>query len=123
MLTQSIDDPGGLSATVTVAGEIRRLSPERELALYRIVQEALNNVVKHAQAQHVHVKLTYGDQLTVFIRDDGRGFEMPERMDALSDQGHFGLIGLRERAELITAHLTMQSTLGVGTTIELQLPV
>jgi signal transduction histidine kinase len=93
------------------------------LALYRIVQEALSNVVKHAQAQHVEVRLNYGDQLLVFIRDDGRGFEMPDRMDALSDQGHFGLIGMRERAELIGAQLAIQSMPGVGTTIALHIPL
>ncbi|CAG0937707.1 partial Signal transduction histidine-protein kinase/phosphatase DegS, partial [Thermoflexales bacterium] len=123
MLTQSIDGSAGLSATLTIEGEIQRLAPERELALYRIVQEALNNVVKHAQAQHVQVELNYGAQLTVLIRDDGHGFELPNRADALSDWGHFGLIGMRERAELIAAQLTIQSAPGVGTTIELQMPL
>lgn len=121
MLTQSINEPDGLSATYAVEGEIRRLAPERELALYRIVQEALNNVVKHAHAQHVQVKLKYGEQLTVLIRDDGRGFDLPDRADVLSDLGHFGLIGMRERAELIDAQLAIQSAPGAGTTIELQL--
>ena len=123
MLTQSVSGSDGLSATFTVEGEIRRLAPDSELALYRIVQEALSNVVKHAQAHSVQVRLTYGPQLTVFIHDDGRGFEMPERADALSDLGHFGLIGMRERAELIGARLTIESTPGSGTTIELQLPL
>lgn len=123
MLTQSIGEPAGLSATCTVEGEIRRLAPERELALYRIVQEALSNVVKHAHAQQVQVKLTYGDRLTVLVSDDGRGFDMPHRVDVLSDLGHFGLIGMRERAELIGAQLTIQSTSGHGTTIGLHLPL
>jgi signal transduction histidine kinase len=123
MLTQSVDELAGLRATLIVEGEIQRLAPERELALYRIVQEALNNVVKHAQAQHVEVKLNYGDQLTVLIRDDGRGFDLPDRADALSEQGHFGLIGMRERAELIAAQLTIHSSSGAGTAIELQLPL
>jgi signal transduction histidine kinase len=123
MLTQPLNEAAELSATLTVEGEVRRLAPERELALYRIVQEALNNVVKHARARHVHVKLNYGDQLTVVIQDDGRGFELPDQADALSDLGHFGLIGMRERAELIGARLTIHSAPGVGTTIELQLPL
>jgi signal transduction histidine kinase len=122
MLTQAISEPGGLSATFTLTGEACRLAPERELALYRIVQEALNNVVKHAQAQHVHVELNYDDQLTVSIRDDGRGFEVPDHVDTLSDQGHFGLIGMRERAELIGAHLRIHSAPG-DTTVELRLPL
>lgn len=123
MLTQSIGPADGLTAAFVIEGEIRRLTPERELALYRIVQEALNNVVKHAHAQQVQVKLKYGDRLTVVIGDDGRGFDMPDRVDALSDLGHFGLIGMRERAELIGAQLTIQSSSGLGTTIELQVPL
>jgi signal transduction histidine kinase len=122
MLIQSLNEADELSATLTVTGEVRRLAPERELALYRIVQEALNNVVKHAQAKQAQVKLNYGNQLMVFIHDDGRGFELPDRVDALSDLGHFGLIGMRERAELIGARLTIHSSSGAGTTIELQLP-
>jgi len=123
MLTQSLAQPDQLQAACTIGGEVRRLAPERELAVYRIVQEALNNVVKHAQAQQVQVKLTYGDRLTVSISDDGRGFEMPDRADALSDRGHFGLIGMRERAELIGAQLVIQSSSGLGTTIELHVPL
>jgi signal transduction histidine kinase len=123
MLTRSLNETAELNATLTIAGEIQRLAPERELALYRIVQEALNNVVKHAQAQHVEVKLSYSDQLLVLIHDDGRGFELPDRADALSEQGHFGLIGMRERAELIGGQLTIQSSAGAGTLIEVQVPL
>ncbi len=121
MLTQSLNEADEFSATLTVTGEVQRLAPERELALYRIVQEAVNNVVKHAQARTVQVKLNYGDQLQVIIQDDGRGFELPDRVDELSDRGHFGLIGMRERAELIGAQLIVQATPDVGTTIEVQL--
>ncbi len=123
MLTQAIQESEGLTVTFTVEGEIRRLTPERELAVYRIVQEALNNVVKHAQARSVQVELKYDDQLAVLIRDDGCGFEMPDRVEALSERGHFGLIGLRERAELIEAELLIHSSPGTGTTIELQMPL
>jgi signal transduction histidine kinase len=123
MLTQTINQPDGLIATLVVEGESQRLAPERELAVYRIVQEALNNVVKHAQAQHAQVELKYGTQLTVFMRDDGRGFELPDRADTLSDLGHFGLIGMRERAELIGAQLKIQSSSNAGTTIVLEVPL
>ncbi len=59
-----------------------------------------------------------GIRLAVLIRDDGRGFEVPERADALSDLGHFGLIGMRERAELIGAHLQIESDES-GTSVQL----
>ena len=123
MLTQSLSKHDGLAVTFVVEGEIFRLTPERELAVYRIVQEALNNVVKHAQAQQAHVKLKYGDTLEVSVRDDGVGFNLTDQMDALTEQGHFGLVGMRERAELIGARLTIQSMPHSGTTIELQLPL
>jgi len=123
MLTQALTERDGLAVTFAVEGEVGRLAPERELALYRIVQEALNNVVKHAQAKQVLVKLRYADALQVSIKDDGRGFLIPDRVDALTELGHFGLVGMRERAELIGAQLIVQSTPGVGTTIELSLPL
>ena len=106
-----------------IEGEVQRLTPERELAVYRIVQEALNNVVKHAQAKHVQVQMRFSDAVRASIRDDGVGFAMPDRVDALTDRGHFGLIGMRERAELIGARLFIHSSLGAGTTIELQVPL
>lgn len=123
MLTQALSKHDGLAVTFAVEGEISRLTPERELAVYRIVQEALNNVVKHAQAQQAQVKLMYADTLLVSVRDDGVGFEVPDRGDALTQLGHFGLIGMRERAELIGADLAVQSTPGHGTLIELHLPL
>jgi signal transduction histidine kinase len=119
MLTQSLNQPGRLTATCLIEGEVRRLAPEHELAVYRIVQEALNNVVKHAQAQHVQVHLRFSEALAVSIHDDGVGFVMPDRVDALTERGHFGLIGMRERAELIGARLVIHSSPGEGTTVEL----
>ena len=123
MLTQSLNHPDQLEAACTIEGEVRRLTPERELAVYRIVQEALNNVLKHAQAKHVDVQVRFSETLSVSIRDGGLGFAMPDRVDALTDRGHFGLIGMRERAELIGARLTIHSAPGTGTTIELQMPL
>ena len=122
-LTKAIGDEGRLMASFEVEGQARRLPLERELALYRIVQEALNNVVKHARAKQVQVKVTYDETLHVSVTDDGVGFDVPDRADALTDLGHFGLVGMRERAELIGAHLTIQSARGSGTTIELRLPL
>jgi two-component system sensor histidine kinase UhpB len=122
MLTQSVAQADRLAASCTIAGETWRLAPEHELAVYRIVQEALNNVVKHAQAKHVQVQLRFGADLSISIRDDGVGFAMPDRVDALTDRGHFGLIGMRERAELIGARLTIHSSPGQGATVELILP-
>jgi signal transduction histidine kinase len=123
MLIQSLRQPDRPVLTLTVDGDPRRLSPESELAVYRIVQEALNNVIKHAQAKQATVTLEFDQTLRVTISDNGVGFVVPDRVDALTEVGHFGLIGLRERTELIGAQLTIQSTPGQGTRLELRLPL
>jgi signal transduction histidine kinase len=123
MLTQALNGQNGLSVTLTVEGEVCRLASEHELAIYRIVQEALNNVVRHARATEVQVKLQYSDSLQLEISDNGVGFHFPDRIETLTEQGHFGLVGMRERAELIGAELTVQSTPGQGTLVELRLPL
>ena len=122
MLIQSLRQPDRPELALTVDGEPRRLTPERELAVYRIVQEALNNVIKHARAQQAEVKLSFTAELRVTISDDGRGFSVPDRVETLTELGHFGLIGLRERAELIGGQLTITSS-PRGTTIDLRLPL
>lgn len=105
-----------------------RLSPERALAVYRIVQEALTNTVKHAGARHVGVEVTSeGGQLTATIRDDGRGFA-PETYAARSNRGAtsgpgVGLFGMEERARLAGGSLRIQSAPGRGTSVKLRVPV
>jgi signal transduction histidine kinase len=122
MLLQSLRQPDRPVLALMVEGEPHRLTPERELAIYRIVQEALNNAIKHAQARQATVKLVFDQDLRVTISDDGVGFSVPDRVEALTELGHFGLSGLRERAELIGAQLTITSS-PRGTTVELRLPL
>lgn len=121
MLIQALRQPDRPVLALTVNGEPRRLSPEQELAIYRIVQEALNNAIKHARANRAEVTLIFEAELGVTISDDGVGFSVPDRVETLTELGHFGLIGLRERAELIGARLTITSS-PRGTTVELHLP-
>ncbi len=123
MLTQSLSQPDRLTATCLIEGAVRRLPPEHELAIYRIVQEALNNVQRHAQARHAQVNVRFADVVAITVQDDGVGFALPDRVDALTDRGHFGLIGMRERAELIGARLVIHSSPGQGTTVALILPI
>ncbi|HRE47935.1 MAG TPA: sensor histidine kinase [Aggregatilineales bacterium] len=87
------------------------LLPETQMAFFRIAQEALNNVVKHASATQVWIQVSMEqDHLQLHIRDNGRGF----KMDHLCE-GHFGLNIMRERAEQIGAHFRMKSMPGQGT--------
>jgi PAS domain S-box-containing protein len=88
------------------------------LALYRIYQQALNNVIRHAQARHVMIRFAYDEeQLMLEIQDDGHGFNLPLRWIDLARQGHMGLVGSAERAESIGGRLTVESKLDEGTTI------
>ena len=94
-----------------------RLVTELETTIYRLVQEALTNVVKHAQAKHVAVKVTKDDgQVDVVVRDDGIGF------DPQQPRSGFGLAGMRERVALAGGTLEVLSTPGNGTTIRVSLP-
>jgi signal transduction histidine kinase len=108
----------GLHVAFEVQGESRRLGPEAELALYRIVQEALHNAARHAQASQVQVSAEYGDSVTIRVQDDGVGFFAPARMSDLTIAGHYGLMGMQERAQLVGARLTVRSRPGQGTTVE-----
>jgi len=111
-----------LETRVQVIGSPRKLSPAMERNLLRIVQEALANTVKHAQARTVDVELTYApDSLALRVRDDGRGFD-PENLSP-SASGHYGLIGMRERAERIGGQFTLNSRPGEGTEMLVEVPL
>ena len=98
-----------------------RLKPDVETHLYRVVQEALNNVAKHAAAKHVRVELARRATLLVLtISDDGCGFDPSERARALN--GGLGLLSMRERALIINGTIDVHSVPGWGTTIALQVP-
>jgi PAS domain S-box-containing protein len=93
-----------------------RLTPEIETALYRIAQEALNNIAKHAQAAHVAIVLERrADQVSLIIEDDGVGFDLQQVFGA-DDKG-VGLIGMRERAALVGGAIEIESQPNVGATV------
>ena len=105
-------------------GSEQRLPREVELALYRITQEALNNVVRHAKAHQSLVQISYGAKETELeVSDDGVGFQMPKNPTDLAPSGHFGLLGMRERAELIGARLEVRAEAGHGTRLSVRLAV
>jgi len=114
----------GIDVRLKVLGSQRRLSPEAELVLFRMVQEALNNVRRHAQASKVMTIVEFADgRVRLTISDNGRGFELPERMSDLAAAGKLGLMGMHERARLLGGVLTIESEVGKGTTVIADLPV
>jgi signal transduction histidine kinase/YHS domain-containing protein len=114
----TIDAPDVL---VTVDGVAQRLAPQSELALFRIIQEAWSNIRRHAHATTAKVHLAYQrDGLLVTISDDGSGFEPPNEQDM--PDGHWGVRGMRERAELTGGTLLLTSQPGQGTQIDIFIP-
>jgi signal transduction histidine kinase len=108
---------GGLDVALAVEGEPRPLSPGLELAAYRIVQESLTNVVKHAGAQCAEVRVRYGDgALELSIVDDGHGPRSP------ADPGGHGLVGMRERVALYSGTLSAGPHGGGGFAVAARLP-
>jgi signal transduction histidine kinase len=100
-----------------------RLDPDVELVLFRIAQEALTNSGKHAEAKCTRVSLTFDEQRAqLVVGDNGRGFD-PMTGGHSSPRGGLGLYGMRERAELIGASLTVDSAPGRGTTISVEVPL
>jgi len=101
-----------------------RLPADTELALYRILQETLKNVEKHAHAHHVTVHLTKpGDFVQLTINDDGMGFNPDRRPAKRKGKGGFGLLGMRERATYVGGVLKVKSVRRSGTEIEIRIPL
>lgn len=107
----------------TVGFDGKRLLPEKETALYRIIQEALSNIAKHSRATTAGVILEYSENMVkAIIEDDGRGFEMEKILES-SDERKLGILGMEERAVLIGGKLSIESAPGAGTAVFVEIPV
>jgi signal transduction histidine kinase len=110
------------SATIKVDGEARELHPMLRDEIFRIASEGLRNAFEHAEARRIRVGITYGDrELQLQVSDDGKGID-PEIFDRGGRHGHWGLSGMRERAESIGGRLDVWSARGMGTQIVLRIP-
>lgn len=111
-----------IPCVVRVSGRPDRMAPEVETAVYRIVQESLNNVAAHAQAQSVDIRVEFRPtRLRIVVEDDGVGFDYESVL--ASAPGQMGLIGMRERAQSIGGRLEVKSVPGQGTQLVLQVPL
>ncbi len=111
------------NARFAIKGEEKRLDAERELVLFRITQEALRNAGKHARATEVEVVLAFdANEVTVTIQDNGVGFDAPESSNAYARAGHFGLMGMQERAQLFGGNVYVKSERGKGTKVVAYVP-
>lgn len=122
-LARAIHEAHGLPIEIETVpeGEDARLKPDAELAVYRIVQEALSNVVRHAGASRVRVRVERSDErMVITIEDDGRGFE--PRAQAASGGGGLGLLGMVERARFLGGRVGIASASGEGTRVTIEVP-
>ena len=123
MLARETNNTIGIPVDFQSIGKEYRFSPEIELTLYRMAQEGLSNVSRHAKASHASVIIHFNPQTTTLtVADDGRGFIVPESPAEFAPRGHYGLLGLQERAELIGANLEIHSAPDQGSKLVITLP-
>jgi len=114
----------GLICKFSEVGIPLRLTSSMEIAIYRVVQEALINVRKHAKATKVTLRLQFqADKLQVEIRDNGRGFNLSQTLDSAVSVGHLGLLGMKHRVETLGGDIKITAGEGTGTAIILRFPI
>jgi signal transduction histidine kinase len=105
-------------------GLASRLAPAVETALFRIIQEAIHNIVKHAQARHVRIHLSViNGRITAIVEDDGQGFDLDTIFKLRIGRQSLGLLGIQERTTLLGGTFAIKSQVGEGTYLEVQIPV
>jgi signal transduction histidine kinase len=130
---QSLDEALGSAAPLWVAGSALKarvevegtpvpLPDEVEPHLLRIAQEALHNAARHSNGRNAWVRLAYGtNEVTLGVRDDGQGFDPQDTFDPAA--GHFGILGMQERAERIGGVFRLDSRPGAGTLVEVRVSI
>jgi signal transduction histidine kinase len=113
-----------ISVMLDLEPDGQSLAETVRLALFRIYQQAVNNVARHSQAKNIWVRLkSMNGSILLEIQDNGKGFEFPERWIDLARQGHLGLLGASERAEAIGGSLKVDSKPGTGTLVQVTVPL
>ena len=121
LITQ-FEHQSDIKTELKIGGEEKHFAPEAEMLVYRIIQEALNNVWRHSAAMTVSVSIDFGkDSVTIEVKDDGKGFVIGEDLRFV-EAGKIGLAGMQERAELLGGNLSIQSNVGRGTLVLLLVP-
>jgi len=119
----SFADNSGVSTHLMVTGKERRLESHKEVTIFRLVQELLNNAVEYAHASNIQVTMDIDDDLaTIAVEDNGSGFDLSDTLTS-ADADKLGLATMRERVEMLGGQLYFDSDLGRGTKISFELPV
>jgi len=120
---QNFSNRSNIHSHFQAIGFDEKLPPQIETAFYRIVQEALNNISKHAEASQVEISLEQRDSaIYVSIMDNGRGFDLDKVLHPESPERGFGIIGIQERVSLLGGKIDIQSSPGFGTQISIEIP-
>ena len=123
-LVSSFASDHNIDGRLEVAGEIRVLNPEADVAIFRIIQEALSNVGRHSRGTTVCVKVKYLPRLLeLSIQDNGMGFTLPESMAGYSHEGKIGLLGMQQRARSLGGTFNVDTKIRKGTLILIQVAV
>jgi len=123
-MLESEFEAAGVKTEFRTQGEVRRLDRQLEITIFRVIQEALSNVSKHAGARNTSVTLDFGkDVIRVSIRDDGRGFDAAKVVPLKDGLRGFGLLSMKERIELLDGTFSIRSVPGGGTEINAEIPL
>jgi len=123
-LLNKIAETSGLTIQAELSDVDGILSAESEMSVYRIIQESLSNIMKHAEASTVQVYVTQSERnLTVLIADDGKGFDLNAVAARNADDRGFGLLGIAERVKMLQGTQEIESSASDGTTILIKIPI
>ncbi len=121
---QDFEEKTRIRTTFDTIGKEMRLPSAMEAGMYRLVQEAFTNALKHAEASYVALELTYQAQMVkIVVKDNGVGFHVDLIESRAKDSAHFGLIGMRERVELLEGRMEIESEIKQGTKITIHIPI
>jgi PAS domain S-box-containing protein len=122
-IAEELEKVQEVQVQVEAEGIDRALSPETQIVLFRIAQEALNNIRKHARASRVTIRVKgEADYIVMTVTDDGQGFKVPKRFEDMVSAGRLGLMGMYERSRLLDGSLQIKSAPGRGTELIVKLP-
>jgi signal transduction histidine kinase len=120
-LVDRLGQESGINTQILVDDEEYKLSPQAEVAIFRVVQEALNNIKRHSEATDAVVNLEFvSERLKITIKDNGRGFRPPRKLDRLAAKDKLGLIGMRQRIDFLGGTFQIHSSPGNGVLLSIE---
>jgi two-component system sensor histidine kinase DegS len=121
---QDFEEKTKIRTKFTLTGKDKRLPSGMEVALYRLIQEAFSNVLKHANASYISLKVTFHkDSVIIQVQDNGVGFNIDQLESKIREGSHFGLMGMRERVDLVEGEIDIESSEDGGTNIQITIPL